>query len=376
LTLRRRALQLGLAAVGLIVIAAAVLADRQWFDRHFLPSFLLPRPWYVLIYTAVRLTIGVLGAVLAFGARTLAARITRRGVETGLLAVLAALLAIGVSEFVLGRIRFGLTGWVPQEEEPLRRADPYLGWILVPSRTGRMTTGGRPVEFAVDASGYRVRRLDEPIDPERPTLVFGGESIMFGEGLTWEESVPAQVSALTGIQSANLAVHGFSTDQVYLRLQRELPRFRRPVAVVSLFMPALFGRNLNDDRPRLAAGLIWQPPRAQSRVHALAGFLVPYRRDDTVERGVVNTREVLRAMVDLAVARGATPLIVVPQLWKEEPIEQDLRRRLLDEAGLPYVLVPIDETWHLTWDRHPDARAARAIAGAIAARVPHGAARQ
>ena len=31
---------------------------------------------------------------------------------------------------------------------------------------------------------------------------------MFGEGLTWEETVPAQVGAMMGIQSANLAVHG------------------------------------------------------------------------------------------------------------------------------------------------------------------------
>ena len=67
---------------------------------------------------------------------------------------------------------------------------------------------------------------------------------MFGEGLTWEESVPAQVGAMMGIQSANLAVHGFSSDQAYLRLETELPRFRRPVAVVSLFMTALLAGTL------------------------------------------------------------------------------------------------------------------------------------
>ena len=50
---------------------------------------------------------------------------------------------------------------------------------------------------------------------------------------------------MTGIQSANLAVHGFGSDQAYLRLAIELPRFRQPVAVVSLFMTALFGRNLD-----------------------------------------------------------------------------------------------------------------------------------
>jgi hypothetical protein len=86
---------------------------------------------------------------------------------------------------------------------------------------------------------------------------------MFGEGLTWEESIPTQVETLVGVQSANLAVHGYSTDQIYLRLARELPHFSRPVAVVAIFMPELFGRNLDDDRPHLEPGLEWGPARAE-----------------------------------------------------------------------------------------------------------------
>jgi hypothetical protein len=40
-----------------------------------------------------------------------------------------------------------------------------------------------------------------------------------------------------------------------------------------------------------------------------------------------------------------------------------------DEAALPYVMVEIDPAWHVPWDRHPDARASRAIAAAIAERL-------
>ena len=109
---------------------------------------------------------------------------------------------------------------------------------------------------------------------------------MFGEGLTWDESVPAQVGAMLGMQSANLAVHGYGTDQAYLRLQAELPRFRRPVAVVSLFMTTLFGRNLDDDRPHLGPGLAGCPASPHGRLRSLAQLLVPYRSDETVERGV------------------------------------------------------------------------------------------
>ena len=43
-------------------------------------------------------------------------------------------------------------------------------------------------------------------------------------------------------------------DQIYLRLVRELPQFRRPTAVVAIFMTELFGRNLDEDRPHLGPG--------------------------------------------------------------------------------------------------------------------------
>jgi hypothetical protein len=192
---------------------------------------------------------------------------------------------------------------------------------------------------------------------------------MFGEGLTWDESVPAQVGAMTHRQVANMAVHGFGTDQAYLRLQDQLPRFRHPVAVVTLFMTALFGRNLDDDRPHLGPGLVWIPAQEHGRLASLATLLVPYRRAETIERGIKMTRDVLRATIELTRTRGATPVIVVPQLGPEDGVERALRRRILDESGLPYVWVEIDSDWRLSWDRHPNARAAREIAAAIAGRL-------
>ncbi len=168
-----------------------------------------------------------------------------------------------------------------------------------------------------------------------------------------------------GIQTANLAVHGYGNDQAYLRLETELPHFRRPVAVVSLFMTALFGRNLDQDRPHLGPGLVWLPAEQRSRLLSLAKLIVPYRRDTTVERGVRVTQEVLRATSELARAHGATPLLVVLQFGHEEGPEQVLRRRILDDASIPYLLVDIDSSWRLPWDRHPNARAAHAIAASI-----------
>ena len=329
----------------------------------------MPRAWYVRLETIVRIVIAAAGASLALIARRRIGRVLGRAPGRAIPIVIAALLALAASEFVLRHAHLRPTEWLLPEEEPRRVADPRLGWTLSPAWTGHSIVGGRTVEYAIDPAGYRVRTLDEPVDSARPALLFTGESIMFGEGLTWDETVPAQVGAMLGIQSANLAVHGYSNDQAYLRLERELPRFRQPVAVVTLFMTALFGRNLDDDRPHLGPGLAWLPAEYAWRLAALTALVVPYRTDATVEQGIHMTREVLRATVELARARGAQPLIVVPQIGPEAPSEQLLRRRIVDESGVPYVLIEVDPDWHLPWDRHPDARGAHVIASAIAARL-------
>ena len=364
--------EIAITVIGGALLAGALAANQRWLDKHFLPSWFLPRRWYVLIETGARLAMAALGLVLALFARPRVARLAARAPGLAVHATIAAVLAIGASELVLRRVPLVATEWLVHDEEPRRRRDPRLGWTFVPARTGHNIVGGRDVEYAFDAAGYRVRRVDEPVDPGRPTIVFTGESVMFGEGLTWEESVPAQVGAMMGTQSANLAVHGYGTDQAFLRLQMELPRFCRPVAVVSLFMTALFGRNLDPDRPHLGPGLLCLTPERGSRLASIARMVAPYRSDAVIERGVMVTREVLRATTELARTRGATPLIVVPQFGPEEPTEWALRHRVLDDGGLSYLWVEIDAAWRLPWDRHPNARAAHTIAAAVAARLRGG----
>jgi hypothetical protein len=193
--------------------------------------------------------------------------------------------------------------------------------------------------------------------------------VIVGHGLNWAETIPAQVESLTGIQSANIAVHGFASDQAYMRLAAELPRFRQPIAIVSLFMPGLFDRNLDDSRPHLGPGLIWHPAQHSLLLFTLAEGAVPYRRVETIDRGIAVTREVLRATVETAQRRNATPIIVVPQFGQENPSEAGLRRRVLDEAGLPYLQIELEPSWRSSGDMHPDARGAHAIAAAIATRL-------
>jgi hypothetical protein len=357
------------ACIGCALIAAAVAAGPRWLDRHFLPAFFVPRATLVRAESLLRIAAALLGIALAVLLRRRIARAVAADWTRAIAIALAIVLAFGAAELLLRRTRLRAAEEVPPRKEPLRQLDARLGWRFVPSHVGYQSNNGRRVQYALDRNGYRVPALGQPVDFDRPSIVFAGESIMVGEKLLWRETIPAQTGALLGVQSANLAVSGYATDQAYLRLASELPRFRRPLAVVFLFAPSIFDRNLDDDRPHLAAGLVWQPPAARWRLLTLARRIIRYRSDALIERGIAVTREILAAAVQRARARGAAALIVVPQFGAESPRERELRERILDQARLPYVRVQLDPRWRVPDDGHPDARGARAIAMAVAARL-------
>ncbi len=370
----RVATEAAVAVLGTLLLAGAIVANQSWFDRHFLPVFFLSRDKYVLGEMLARAFVAALGLALVLFVRPRAGRLAIHLAARDFFAstariLLAIALALVVSELVL-RHTFALAAAEgAADEEPLRRPDPRLGWVFVPSRTGRATINGREITYAIDPHGYRVRDQNIPMDFNRPSVLFTGESIMAGFGLNWDENIPAQVGSILKIQSANIAVFGYANDQAYLRLQSELPRFRKPVAVVSLFIPALFVRNLDDDRPHLGADLAWRPGISRFRLHALMNFLFPYHGEAEIEQGINATRAVLLASAAFAHAHHAVPLVVVPQFGPEGPVERNLRRRILDEPGISYVRVALDPSWRIKGDLHPDPRAAHAIAVAIAERL-------
>jgi len=351
--------------LGIVLVATAVAANQRWLDRHFLPSFFIRRQTYVVLETIVRIGLGGLGACLVLGRRHIG-RAAAASPSQLLYIAIAAASGLAVSEVLLRVVHLRPAEWLGRDREPRRQAEARLGWTFVPARTGHETIGGRAVDYAFDAAGYRVRRVDEPVDTEQPTALFTGESVMFGKGLTWEESIPAQVGSRLGAQSANIAVDGYGNDQAYLRLEAELPRFRHPVAVVAMFITTLFGRNLDDDRPHLGPGLAWQPAVEHGRLRTLLQLVAPYRRDETVDTGIAVTREILRATARLATARQATPLVLVLRVGPEDDVERRLRQRIIDDVGVPYVAVEIDPAWRLPGDVHPNADAATVIADAVA----------
>lgn len=360
------AIQAAIAAVGCAVVLAAIAADRAWLDAHFLPSFWYSRQEMLETEQRVRLAVAAAGVVITLFARKGVAHAIAREPLYLLTTSMAVTMALGVTELVLRMRHVGAAEEVAPRYEPRRHLDARLGWLFDPARAGYDLHLGQRYEYAFDRNGYRVPSPGATVDVEQPVIVFAGESMMFGEKLDWEETIPAQTSELLGVPAANISVSGFATDQQYLRLATELPRFRRPVAVVALFAPAIFDRNLDDDRPHLGPGLVWHPAARQWRLTMLARRLIGYRSTAAIEDGITMTREALTATVTLARARGAVPLIVVPHFGDEEPRLRELRRRILDDGHLPYVFVRLNPDDRIENDGHPDGDGCRTIAEAVA----------
>ena len=369
---RRRIIAEGLVALlGVVLLAAAALMNRAWFQHHFLPEFLDPRARQLRALTNVRLAVAAVGLGLILIVRPwigglVARNPLRRLALDAAPMLLAVVLAVGAAELILDHVPWRSTQQSPPMYEPRRVWDTTFGWRQLADRTGYGVTSGRRLEYAFDVHGYRVRRQTEPVDYAKPSIIFAGESIVQGHGLTYDESAPAQLQALTGVQTANIAVGGYATDQLYLLLKSELPKFHAPVAVVVIFMPSLFHRTMDTDRPHLTRGLVWNPPAAEPRLVEIFRRLVPYRSDRDIADGVAATQDELRGIVAMARARGAVPLILDPVFGRETAEERQLRVRILDAAGLPYVQAPLDASWRLPGNLHPDARGARAMAVDVA----------
>ena len=373
-SLTRVSLEALFATTGMLLLIGALSANQNWWDRHFMPLFFFSPERYALVERLARLGLGLIGIALVVFVRPLMGRMAQRMplreiAFASLRIGLAVALALVVSELVLDHAYTFAAAETQPGEEPVRQPDRKLGWVFTPAHEGAAMVGGRRISYATDPLGYRVRSRDTPVNVALPSILFAGESIIAGYGLNWDETIPAQVGASLGLQSATTAVFGYANDQAYLRLAQELPRFQRPVAIVSLFIPSLFARNLGDDRPHLGPGLSWRSARHRSWLRSLFRFLVPYHSEAEIEQGIQMTREVLTAAADLARRRGAIPLVVDAQYGPESPVERMLRRRILEESGIAYVRVPLDRRWHLKDDLHPDPRAAHVIAMAIAARL-------
>ena len=171
-------------------------------------------------------------------------------------------------------------------------------------------------------------------------MIFVGESITVGHGLAWDETYPALVGKALDLQVVNLGVHGYGADQSFCGWSTS-SRVRAPVAVVSIFIPAVIERLARYDHPHLVFDGVeprvvptdgaWDqmrllPPLGQS--------ILEYHDDATFALAAHIFRETSRR----ARERGAVALFVAPGIGYAPPRGD---RYLLDaffaDQGLAYV---------------------------------------
>lgn len=374
---RRVFIEFALIAVAAAMLIWAAGADIDWMDRHVLPDFRIPHQHLVVGLQVLRVLAVAVALVLVFVVRPRAGRLAQRRSLSGLFVdclptLVAIVLALLASEVVLRVVVKPNLERKEAAHEPRRAPDRELGVDYVARRTSYAEVGGRQIQYAFDPAGLRVGRPGVRVDLNGPTNVFLGESVMDGFGLTWSESIPARVEALTGVPSADMAVEGYSIDQAYMRFRRKWPAVRRPVAVVSMFLPSTVYRTVEKSHPGLRPGLTWRDGEDEPWLVRVLRRRAPFRSTAEVEAAVTVTRQVFQATDRMARARGATHFVLVPVLSPEPEAEQKLRRRVLDGLGVPYLVVPVDRRWRLPNNRHPDARGAEVLAEAVAARLKAG----
>lgn len=356
----------GTIALLLLLLAAGL--TRDWAERHLLPDILVRSDWLMTVARIERLVLAATGLLLLLliiplPGRSFAQR--GRAAQRALIIGATMLLAFPASEFAL-QLHSGRRGnsW-NIHDEPLRRIDPLLGWTFIPSReVFDPEFSSRPL-YVIDNHGYRVPPGMTSLNTSNPSVLFAGESIMFGKGLNWQATLAGQFQKLSGVQSADLAINSYSAGQTYLRLKQELPNFTRPLAVVILFAPSLLVRDLDRSRPWVDRAGQWHEGKRPWYLSRPARVLFPYRSTAAIDEAVATDRRTLMRDVALARARGAEPLILVPIFQPERPRERSLRKAIFDGAGVPSVIVPLDQDWRLYPDSHPDARGHAAMARAV-----------
>lgn len=152
------------------------------------------------------------------------------GIIEGVLRVFPRFIA---SDSLKRELRWRRThGFVTRAPDSPFVPSPELGWDLRPGvRSERVNTNARGLR------GLREYALKPPPGVRRVLCV--GDSFTFGERLTDEESLPAQLEVELNRSGRwevlNLGVPGYGTDQQWLRLQRLGFQYAADVVVLGFF---------------------------------------------------------------------------------------------------------------------------------------------
>ena len=232
----------------------------------------------------------------------------------------------------------------------LFRHDAELGWAPVPNASS-MFTGTRTVAVRNNSLGLRDV---EPTPARKPTVLFAGDSFVWGYDVEAEERFTEILRAkLPAARIVNAGVPGYGTDQEYLLLAR-LWSAVRPDVVVLMFCT---GNDRADNSANMRNGGYYKPylERAAGGGWRFSGQPVPwsrhvYFRENALVRnlwlaraGVTGfvqlahpeievpdpTERLVSMMREMVEARGAKFLVGLQ--YRDAPLEAFLRAR-----GIPF----------------------------------------
>jgi lysophospholipase L1-like esterase len=105
--------------------------------------------------------------------------------------------------------------------------DNLLGYVPRPGASGNVQNGG---SVTIDGDGFRF--TGESHQSNDCLIAAVGNSYTYGEDVGDREAWPAQLQALTGRRVLNAGVSGYGFDQIVLRTERIVDRYRPSVVIV------------------------------------------------------------------------------------------------------------------------------------------------
>ena len=115
-----------------------------------------------------------------------------------------------------------------------RGYDQLLGWSYRPGSSGEGVGPDQRVwRFAIDERG--ARRNPFPGDVAKIKISVYGDSMAFCAEVNDDETWEYDLSWMTGTAVLNFGVTAYGTDQAVWRLAQNLPRYRTPIVVLTVF---------------------------------------------------------------------------------------------------------------------------------------------
>lgn len=173
-------------------------------------------------------------------------------IEKTIIALLSVLIACIISEVILDNLDYPYVGCRhggdQVEEGRFGHFDPETGW----SYNNNASYYSDNVSYHLDSHGFRVADPFHKIDFSKPRMLFIGDSITFGYGITYEDTFAAKINGLTGnkFEVVNVGVQGYGTDQTFEKLYAVIEEVK-PSVIIYTFIPDHLLRNINYDRRQI-----------------------------------------------------------------------------------------------------------------------------